>query len=139
MLRTSRSIVDEPDANLPTLRTDAGKLAQILRNLVANALRHTTQGEVRVSTTVTGEHVAFKVSDTGEGIDPADQERIFEPYTRVGSRDDGTGLGLPLARRLAELLGGTVTVESALGKGSTFTATVATRCAHADAPAPPVT
>ncbi len=134
-------VVDEPDADLPTLLTDAGKLAQVLRNLVSNALRHTATGEVRVSTSLTPdqEHVAFEVRDTGEGIDPADHERIFEPYTRLGTREDGTGLGLPLARRLAELLGGTVTVESALGKGSTFTATVAIRCAHADAPAVPST
>lgn len=126
-------IVEEADQDLPTLRTDAGKLAQILRNLVSNALRHTKSGEVRVSTKLAedGEHIAFSVADTGEGIAPADHDRIFEPYTRLGSQDDGTGLGLPLARRLAQLLGGTVTVSSELGAGATFTATVAVHCADA--------
>jgi len=115
----------------PTLLTDPGKVAQILRNLVANALRHTTEGTVHVSASLRdgGTVVAFTVSDTGEGIAAADLDRIFEPFTRLGDRPDvgGTGLGLPLARKLADLLGGTVTVRSVPGRGSTFTATVAAR------------
>jgi signal transduction histidine kinase len=115
----------------PTLLTDPGKVAQILRNLVANALRHTTEGTVHVSASLRdgGTVVAFTVSDTVEGIAAADLDRIFEPFTRLGDRPDvgGTGLGLPLARKLADLLGGTVTVRSVPGRGSTFTATVAAR------------
>lgn len=118
-------------ADAPTLLTDPGKLAQILRNLVANALRHTTSGEVRVGARVVdgGRRVAFLIRDTGSGIAPEDLDVIFEPFARVGDQRDerGTGLGLPLSRKLADLLGGTVTVRSTPGEGSTFTATVATR------------
>ncbi|RUT09706.1 sensor histidine kinase [Dulcicalothrix desertica PCC 7102] len=118
-------IVEEPDA-IPELYTDEGKVAQILRNFVSNALKFTEQGEVRVTAVQTGYTVAFTVSDTGIGIAPADLERIFEDFVQIESplqkQVKGTGLGLPLSRKLAELLGGSVSVTSNLGTGSTFTA-----------------
>ncbi|WP_158276601.1 MULTISPECIES: sensor histidine kinase [Solirubrobacterales] len=124
-------VVEPAPADVPALRTDPGKLAQILRNLVANALRHTERGEVRVAARLVddGTRVAFTVRDTGAGIPADDLERIFQPFERAGDSEDGrgTGLGLPLARKLADLLGGTVDVESEPGVGSTFTATVAAR------------
>lgn len=112
-----------------SLKTDEGKLSQILRNLVANALKFTEQGEIRVSAEgVANGRVVFRVSDTGIGIAPQDQERIFEEFTQIDSvlhrKSQGTGLGLPLSRRLAVLLGGDITVESAPGKGSTFSTTI---------------
>lgn len=118
-------IVEEPDA-IPNLYTDEGKVAQILRNFVSNALKFTEQGEVRVTAVQTGYTVAFSVSDTGIGIAPGDLERIFEDFVQIESPLQklvkGTGLGLPLSRKLAELLGGSVSVKSDLGTGSTFTA-----------------
>jgi signal transduction histidine kinase/response regulator RpfG family c-di-GMP phosphodiesterase len=110
------------------LDTDRGTLSQIVRNLVSNALKFTRTGEVRVSARrVDDAQVAIAVSDTGIGIAPADQERIFEEFTQVdGPQQDvhkGTGLGLPLARRLTEILGGRLELESAPGRGSTFTLT----------------
>ncbi|WPB76504.1 ATP-binding protein [Archangium violaceum] len=121
-------IFDEPEG-LPELHTDERKLSQILRNLVSNALKFTTRGEVRVSAKPgPRDTVVFSVRDTGVGIAPEDQERIFEEFIQVEGPHQqgvkGTGLGLPLSRRLAELLGGSLAVESQPGQGSTFHATV---------------
>lgn len=108
-----------------TLDTDRGKLAQILRNLIGNAVKFTEEGEVRVSTVVDGDRVAFVVKDTGVGIAPVDHEAIFEEFTQLKNRlqqkTKGSGLGLSLSRRLAHLLGGSIVVDSALDAGSTFT------------------
>jgi signal transduction histidine kinase/CheY-like chemotaxis protein len=117
-------VFDEPEG-VPTLRTDEGKVSQVLRNFISNALKFTEHGEVRVSARATHEGlVTFSVADTGIGIAPEDQDRIFQEYTQVESdvqrRVKGTGLGLPLSRRLAELLGGRILLESAPGVGSTF-------------------
>src|SRR5690349_3723555 len=117
-------VIEEP-GELPGLATDEGKLSQILRNLISNALKFTEQGEVRV--TATGEpdgRVTFVVADTGIGIAPEDQERIFEEFSQLPGplqrRTKGSGLGLPLCRRLAQALGGSVRVESSVGAGSRF-------------------
>jgi signal transduction histidine kinase/CheY-like chemotaxis protein len=111
------------------LRTDEGKLSQILRNFISNALKFTERGEVRVyAQPAENGMMAFSVADTGIGIPPEDQERIFQEFAQIDNpiqrRVRGTGLGLPLCRRLAELLGGRVSVESTPGIGSTFTATI---------------
>jgi signal transduction histidine kinase len=124
------SLVFEAPLDFPMLHTDEAKIAQILRNLISNALKFTEEGAVRVSGTVVndGDGVAFVVADTGVGIAEEDQQRIFEEFTELPNpfqrRTRGTGLGLPLSRKLAILLGGEITVESTLGRGSTFTATV---------------
>ena len=117
-------VFDEPVA-LPVLNTDEGKVAQILRNLISNALKYTERGEVRVSVhTLPENRIEFAVADTGIGIAAEDQGRIFEEFTQIDStlqrKVKGTGLGLPLSRKLAQLLGGTIRLESELGKGSTF-------------------
>jgi signal transduction histidine kinase len=126
-LQTSDAIalVFERGDGVPPLFTDEGKTSQILRNYVSNALKFTERGEVRVS--ASGEpdgQVTFRVSDTGIGISPEDQARLFHEFgqvpNRLQARVRGTGLGLSLSKRLAELLGGTVGVQSAPGVGSTF-------------------
>ncbi|MEO5656447.1 MAG: ATP-binding protein [Nitrospiria bacterium] len=118
---------DDPP-ELPPLRTDEGKLAQILRNLIANALKFTIRGAVRIGAALTadGRAVQFQVSDTGPGILPEDLDRIFEEFVQVGAvhAGHGTGLGLPLSRKLAELLGGEITVTSRVGEGSCFAVTI---------------
>jgi signal transduction histidine kinase/ActR/RegA family two-component response regulator len=125
-------IFEEP-GGIPPLVTDEGKVTQILRNFISNALKFTERGEVRVRAALAaeGDDVTFYVADTGIGIAAADQARIFEEFTQVEnplqSRAKGTGLGLPLSRRLATLLGGDVAVESAVGVGSTFSATIPMR------------
>ncbi|HEX8619516.1 MAG TPA: ATP-binding protein [Thermoanaerobaculia bacterium] len=132
MNRSVSLVFDEPE-NLPALCTDEGKLAQILRNFISNALKFTEAGEVRISASQgqAGKTVTFSVADTGLGIAPEDQERIFEEFTQVDNplqrRQKGTGLGLPLTRKLATLLGGEVGVRSTPGIGSTFWAEVPIR------------
>jgi signal transduction histidine kinase/CheY-like chemotaxis protein len=120
---------EEPDG-LPMLWTDEAKVSQILRNFISNALKFTERGEVRVTASYDPETalVTFRVSDTGIGIAPEDQERIFQEFTQVEHpvqrRVRGTGLGLPLSRKLAHLLGGRLDVTSESGKGSTFSAVI---------------
>jgi len=121
----SLELIFDADPALPPLYTDEGKVSQILRNLISNALKFTRRGHVRLSAQLEADGlIVFRVSDTGIGIAPEDQERIFEEFVQIESelqaKVKGTGLGLPLSRRLAELLGGTITLESELGIGSTF-------------------
>jgi signal transduction histidine kinase/ActR/RegA family two-component response regulator len=125
----------EPAGALPLLCADEGKLSQILRNLIANALKFTERGEVRVSAELDSEggRMTFSVADTGIGIPPGEHERIFEEFAQVlgplQARMKGTGLGLPLCRRLASLLGGSIAVRSSPGEGSTFSVTIPLRAA----------
>jgi signal transduction histidine kinase len=109
----------------PDVRTDAGKLRQILLNLVSNAVKFSEDGVVEIEATQEGGRAIVRVRDQGPGI-PEDQlRRIFEPFSQVRSNvndvSTGTGLGLTVASMLAELLGGALTVESVVGEGSTFT------------------
>ena len=123
------SLVFEEPLDIPTLRTDDGKLGQILRNLLSNAIKYTERGEIRVAASRgPGDTVILSVRDSGIGIAPGDQEHIFEEFGQIEGplqgRIKGTGLGLPLSRKLAELLGGAVSVRSELGVGSTFFAVI---------------
>jgi signal transduction histidine kinase/CheY-like chemotaxis protein len=108
-----------------SLRTDLGKVSQIMRNLISNALKFTEQGEIRVSVERDGHQARFVVKDTGIGVDPVDLDRIFEEFGQVEGplqrKVKGTGLGLALSRRLADLLGGSLSARSKPGSGSTFT------------------
>jgi signal transduction histidine kinase len=126
--------------------TDDKKLSQILRNFISNALKFTQRGEVRVSAKRNddGDTVTFSVADTGIGIPTQHLAAIFQDFVQVDSpiqkRFRGTGLGLSLSKRFAELLGGTVAVESEPGAGSTFSLTIPIRLPGprpAVAPAPP--
>ncbi len=124
-------IFEEPEG-VPTLYNDGKKLGQILRNFISNALKFTVRGEVRVSVRVEeGERVTFSVADTGIGIAPELQDSVFRDYSQIDSpiqqRVRGTGLGLSLSKRLAELLGGSVSLRSEPSKGSTFSVTVPLR------------
>ena len=119
--------VDPAPADLLVLRTDPVKLGQVLRNLLTNALRHTPAGVVHLGVAARGHQAVFTVSDTGTGIAAADQGRIFEDGVQLGASAGMGGMGLPLARRLARLLGGDVTVDSVPGEGARFTVTVAAR------------
>jgi len=119
------SLVFEEPVDLPKLYTDDRKLSQILRNFISNALKFTTQGEVRVVATRQADNtVRFSVHDTGIGIEPKYHAAVFDDFSQVDSpvqkRLRGTGLGLSLSKQLASILGGHVELQSELGKGSVF-------------------
>jgi CheY-like chemotaxis protein len=122
-------VIEEPEG-LPEMVTDEQKVSQILRNFISNAIKFTKAGEVRVTATLVGDgrQVCLRVADTGIGIAPEHLERVFEEFVQIAGPAQighkGTGLGLPLVRKLATLLGGTVSAESEPGVGSTFSATI---------------
>ena len=124
------ALIFEDAVDLPPLQTDEGKVSQILRNFLSNAIKFTERGEVRVWATADPgvDTVTFHVRDTGIGIAEEDLGLIFEEFGQVThpmqSRIKGTGLGLPLSKRLAELLGGGIAVQSAPGQGSVFSVTL---------------
>ena len=114
--------------HLPLLHTDVLKVKQILVNLLSNAVKFTESGEIAITVEQAGAEIAIHVKDSGIGIEKKNYERVFEDFSQVDNSNTrkykGTGLGLPISRRLARLLGGNLTVESELGKGSTFTLTI---------------
>jgi len=116
----------ERAADLPVLHQDAGKVRQILSNLLSNALKFTPEGgRVQFRAEAAGDSILLKVIDTGVGIAPEDQERVFEKFRQAANpltrEHDGSGLGLSIVRELSKLLGGGVSLHSELGRGSTFT------------------
>lgn len=121
------SVTLELDEKLsPSYRGDINRIAQVLGNLLSNALKFTDRGRVALHVGVGDDGlIAFRVSDTGIGIEPESLERIFEPFVQARSSRQshrpGTGLGLTICRELAELMGGRIEVESVIGQGSTFT------------------
>jgi signal transduction histidine kinase len=116
--------VSVPPGRVP-VSTDPTRLRQILINLLGNALKFTDVGRVALEMTVADERVVFRISDTGPGILAENLERIFDPFTQVDQSlrraKGGTGLGLPVSRRLAVLLGGELSVASVRGEGTVFT------------------
>jgi signal transduction histidine kinase len=135
-------LVFEDTTDCPELFTDEAKVAQILRNLISNALKFTERGEVRVTATFDADtrHCSLAVADSGIGIAPEDHELVFQEFSQVANtlqyRAKGTGLGLPLSRRLAELLGGTLGLRSTPGAGSAFTLCIPASLGQASAAAP---
>ena len=112
----------EIDAGLPPLRADPLRLRQALDNLLSNALRHAgSSKEVVIRAWPAGSSVLLSVADQGPGIPLDEQERIFEAGVRLDSGRAGSGLGLAVARAIAEAHGGTLTIDSAPGEGATFT------------------
>jgi signal transduction histidine kinase len=114
----------EPAAAGLKMLSDAAKVRQILLNLLSNAIKYTDEGGVTVTCSAAGQHVVFAVADTGMGIADEDRQRIWEPFTQLDQSDTrahgGTGLGLTVALRLAELLDGRIDLDSTPGEGTTF-------------------
>jgi signal transduction histidine kinase len=123
------TFVLQPPAELAYLDTDITKLRQILLNLLSNAVKFTDKGEVELDTKVNARTVSIIVRDTGVGMEAENLERIFESFWQVDQtatrKAGGTGLGLSVARKLARLLGGDITVTSKPGAGSEFVLTLA--------------
>ena len=122
--RSALDFVWQVEKQLPLLYTDAGKLKIVLKNLIGNAVKFTTEGRITVAVQGYRQGVEITVSDTGSGIPAEALGLIFEPFQQAESAmtrsQGGTGLGLYIVKRLLELLGGTVVVESEVGRGSTF-------------------
>lgn len=119
------NLVFEDPGDLPEIYSDEGKIAQILRNFISNALKYTKEGEIRVSATLVGnDALKFSVKDTGIGIEEKHFDLIFEEFCQIEgvhqTKVKGTGLGLPLCKKFAQVLGGDVEVKSELGLGSEF-------------------
>jgi signal transduction histidine kinase len=112
------------DSGLPMLQTDPVKLKMVLKNLIGNALKFTDEGVVSTTARAQDDGVTFAVRDTGVGIPVEARTLVFEPFRQVDSsmtrRHGGVGLGLYIVRQLLELLGGSVSLDSELGKGSAF-------------------
>jgi len=126
LAETGLKLLHEVEPDTPIMTTDSTKVQQILYNLLSNAIKFTEEGEIRLKVRpVQDERVAFAVSDTGPGIGRDQQLRVFQRFTQLDSsytrRYRGTGLGLSIVKELTGLLGGTVSVESEIGSGSTFT------------------
>src|SRR5204862_4605225 len=113
------------DPDIPVLRQDVVKLQQILSNLLSNAIKFTPEGgRVLLKSEADLLHLVLTVTDTGVGIAPEEQELVFEKFRQAGNpltrEHAGTGLGLSIVRELSKLLGGEVTLQSELGRGSSF-------------------
>jgi len=121
------------DERLGEVRADERKIRQVVLNLLSNAIKFTPEGgRIEVRAVPVDESVEVSVSDTGVGIAPEDQERVFEEFRQVGTADkkaEGTGLGLTLCRKFIQLHGGRIWVKSQLGQGSTFTFSLPLRSA----------
>ncbi|MGH2709385.1 MAG: sensor histidine kinase, partial [Actinomycetota bacterium] len=111
-----------PGLDLPTCETDASRVEQILVNLLGNAIKYAPErSAVRISVTARDRRVVYQVEDEGPGVPPSEVERIFDIYvTKVGEESRGLGLGLPLSRRLAQLLGGELHAVARPAKGGCF-------------------
>jgi signal transduction histidine kinase len=111
-----------PDPDLPNCETDANRVEQILVNLLGNAIKYAPErSAVRVSITARERRIIYQIEDEGPGVPPSEVERIFDIYvTKAGEEGHGLGLGLPLSRRLAELLGGELNAVARPGKGGCF-------------------
>ena len=130
------SLIFEETSAIPRIYTDDRKLSQILRNFISNALKFTTSGEVRVTASLAAEGlVEFAVSDSGIGIAADHLPALFSDFVQIDSRIQkrlrGTGLGLSLAKKFAELLGGSVGVTSEVGRGSRFFVVIPTHYVNA--------
>jgi len=127
-LGTRVAVGTELDANLPVIDGDGDRLLQVLINLLSNAVKFTDQGSVTVGVCRAGSMVEFRVTDTGEGIEAAEHDAIFERFRQVGDtlteKPQGTGLGLSISKYIIEHHGGRIWVQSQPGVGSTFRFTV---------------
>jgi signal transduction histidine kinase/CheY-like chemotaxis protein len=136
MLRSEHvRLVQEVEADLPTLYTDRDKVKQVLMNLLSNAVKFTHTGTITVTARPHNGTVVMAVADTGIGIPEEALEHIFEEFRQVDSSTTreygGTGLGLAISQQYARLMGGDITVQSTMGVGSTFTVTLPQRYASA--------
>ena len=115
------SVTTELPPTSVTIMGDRDRLNQVFINLVVNAIKFTERGGIHIRLTDHGDAAHIDIADTGRGIPPEDMERIFDKFERVGpANQDGSGLGLPIARGIVELHHGRIWAESTIGQGSRF-------------------
>ncbi|MBI4631983.1 MAG: GAF domain-containing protein [Chloroflexi bacterium] len=128
LLKAGVTIVKDTQADLPLITSDQDKIKQIILNLLSNAAKFTAEGNITLTTRAADSFLTLAVADTGIGISPEAQPRVFEEFQQADTSTvreyGGTGLGLSISRSLARLLGGDITLVSAVGVGSTFTLTL---------------
>jgi signal transduction histidine kinase len=137
----SVTFVEDIDKDLPLITGDRRRIRQILLNLISNAAKFTEEGSITLRVRPQDHEVLFSVIDTGPGIALEDQDRIFEPFVQTETgivHTGGTGLGLPISRRLAEAHGGRLWVESALGSGAAFCVALPVNAQDSSIPSPNV-
>ncbi|PYO54356.1 MAG: histidine kinase, partial [Candidatus Rokuibacteriota bacterium] len=128
--RSQLAVTSHLSGDVPLLKTDRQKIKQIVINFLTNAIKFTPQGsvEVRAGYMSDADHIAISVADSGIGISAEDRERIFEDFRQADNSPTreytGAGLGLAICRRLAGMLDGAITLDSEVGRGSTFTLSV---------------
>jgi signal transduction histidine kinase len=133
IMRSKLAVTVQMDKELPLVTSDRSKVKQILLNLLSNALKFTHHGGVTIVARKDARDrtLSLSVADTGIGIAPADQDRVFEDFRQLDNSPTraygGTGLGLSICRRLAQMLDGRISLQSTVGKGSTFTLTLPLR------------
>jgi signal transduction histidine kinase len=124
------ALISTVPSNLPQAKGDQGRINQVLLNLVGNAIKFTESGKVKVQVAHINDHFRFTISDTGSGIAPAHLKKLFKEFYQVDASSTrqagGAGLGLAIVERIVKLHGGTVGIESELGKGSSFWFTIPT-------------
>ena len=112
------------ESDLPTLRCEPTRTAQVFQNLLSNAVKYMDkpQGEIRVACKADGDFWQFSIADNGPGIEPAYFEKIFQLFQTLAARDDveGTGVGLSIIKKIVEMNGGRIWLESEVGTGTTF-------------------
>jgi two-component system NtrC family sensor kinase len=125
-LKRSISVVEDVDFQMPSIPADANHLKQIFINLIMNAMQAMENGGMLLirGNMLNDKWVEIQIGDTGNGIAPAAMERLFEPFFTTKRAGEGTGLGLFITRKIVEMYGGAITVESHLGQGTTFTVTL---------------
>jgi signal transduction histidine kinase len=125
------ALTAEVDKDLPTGHGDGRRLAQVLLNLVGNAIKFTDRGQVAITASVADSLFTVAVSDTGPGIAASDQTKLFQEFQQadntITKQKGGTGLGLAISKRIIEMHGGRIWLDSEVGKGSKFTFTVPVR------------
>ncbi len=122
------NLVTDVEPNLPSITGDQDRLIQVVINLISNAVKFTDAGSIKCAVRREAEDLVVSVTDSGIGIAPADQPKVFEKFKQVGDtltdKPKGTGLGLPICKEIVEYHGGRISVESVPGKGSTFSFTL---------------
>lgn len=123
-------LIYEPSNESIVIETDKNRIFQVISNLIGNAIKFTKKGSISYGYELKGNEIVYHVSDTGTGIEPEKMKKVFERFAKLNTHAQGTGLGLSICKSIVERLGGTISVQSEFGKGTTFTFTLPYKAAE---------